>query len=142
MLLVVGHPGIGAGLEALLRIEDRYDTRRVQSVEQVRAGVDGWTADVALVDGVLVEIGRTEALAMPTIVLSGNAMDGARLASRLPAGRGWLRKDATADDLRRGIERALVRSRRGVPPRVALLVLLLLALAIIATLIVSVIARG
>ncbi len=90
MLLVVGHPGIGAGLEALLRIEERYDTRRVQSLEQVRAGVDGWTAD----------------------------------------------------DLRRGIERALVRSRRGVPPRVALLVLLLLALAIIATLIVSVIARG
>jgi DNA-binding NarL/FixJ family response regulator len=107
VLLVVGHPSIGAALEALLRIEDRYEVRRAQSLEQVISGLDGWVADLALVDGVLVPRGRTEVLPMPTIVLSGNPHDGRRLAQRFAAGRGWLRKDATAEEIRAAIDHAL-----------------------------------
>jgi DNA-binding NarL/FixJ family response regulator len=107
VLLVVGHPSIGAALETLLQIEDRYEVRRAQSLEVAGAGLEGWNADLALVDGVLVQTGRTEALTMPAIVLSGNAADGKRLSSRLTAGRGWLRKDATSDELRVAIDRAI-----------------------------------
>jgi len=105
----VGHPSIGAALEALLRIEDRYEVKRAQSLEQVASGLDGWVADIALVDGVLVPRGRTEVLAMPTIVLSGNSRDGRRLAERFAQGRGWLRKDATAGEIGGAIDRALTR---------------------------------
>ena len=81
--------------------------RRAQSLEQVASGLDGWSADLALVDGVLVPRGRIEVLPMPTIVLSGNPHDGRRLAERLAQGRGWLRKDATALEIRAAIDRAL-----------------------------------
>jgi len=129
VLLVVGHPTIGAALEALLRIEDRYEVRRAQSLEQIASGLDGWVADLALVDGVLVQRGRTEVLPMPTIVLSGNPRDGRRLSGRFAQGHGWLRKDATAEELRVAIDRALAPGAR----RWSLLVVLaLLLLAVIA----------
>ncbi len=131
VLLVVGHPSIGAALEALLRIEDRYEVRRAQSLEQVASGLDGWLADLALVDGVLVPNGRTEVLSMPTIVLSGNPHDGRRLAERFAHGRGWLRKDATAEEIRSAIDRALVRgARRWSAIVVAVLVLAVIVIAI------------
>ena len=107
ILLVVGHPSIGAALEALLRIEDRYEVRRAQSLEQVASGLEGWIADLALVDGVLVPTGRTDVLSMPTLVLSGNPHDGRRLAGRFAEGRGWLRKDATAEEIRAAIDHEL-----------------------------------
>ena len=132
VLLVVGHPSIGAALEALLRIEDRYEVRRAQSLEQVASGMDGWLADIVLVDGVLVPKGRTEVLPMPTIVLSGNPHDGRRLAERFAQGRGWLRKDATADEIRAAIDRALAPAALRWPARiiVAVVVLAVIALAI------------
>jgi AcrR family transcriptional regulator len=108
----VGHPSIGAALEALLRIEDRYEVRRAQSLEQVASGLDGWVADLALVDGVLVPRGRTEVLAMPTIVLSGNQRDGRMLSEAFAKGQGWLRKDATAEEIRAAIDRALAPGAR------------------------------
>jgi len=127
----VGHPSIGAALEALLRIEDRYEVRRAQSLEQVTSGLDGWLADLALVDGVLVPKGRIEVLTMPTIVLSGNPHDGRRLSERLPRGHGWLRKDATAEEIRTAIESALApRARRWSALIVAALVLAGIVIAI------------
>jgi DNA-binding NarL/FixJ family response regulator len=134
VLLVVGHPSIGAALEALLRIEDRYEVRRAQSLEQIASGLDGWVADVALVDGVLVQKGRTEVLPMPTIVLSGNPRDGRRLSARFARGQGWLRKDATADEIRAAIARALAPDgvRRWSTAAVAVVVALaLIAIAIV-----------
>jgi DNA-binding NarL/FixJ family response regulator len=116
VLLVVAHPGIGAALETLLRIEDRYEVRRAQSLDQVAAVLDGWPADLALVDGLLTQNGRTEALAMPAIVLTGNLGDGKRLSARLPEGRGWLRKDATAGELHATIDEAINRSGPRVTP--------------------------
>jgi DNA-binding NarL/FixJ family response regulator len=130
VLLVVGHPSIGAALEALLRIEDRYEVRRAQSLEQVVSSLDGWVADLALVDGVLVPKGRTEVLSMPTIVLSGNAQDGRRLSSRLADGRGWLRKDATAEEIRASIDRALASGARRWPVAVVAAVVLLAVVVI------------
>jgi hypothetical protein len=119
MLLIIGHPSIGSALETLLRIENRYDTKRVQSLDQVAPALESWDAGLALVDGVLLESGRTEGLAMPTIVLSGNPADGKRLATRLARPAGWLRKDATADELRFAVERALQRSAARRPTRAA-----------------------
>lgn len=106
--------------------------RRAQSLEQVASGLDGWLADLALVDGVLVPNGRTEVLSMPTIVLSGNPHDGRRLAERFAHGRGWLRKDATAEEIRGAIDRALVRGARrwSAAIVVAILVLALIVIAI------------
>ena len=49
---------------------------------------------------------------MPTIVLSGNPHDGRRLAQRFVNGQGWLRKDATAEEIRAAIDRALTRGVR------------------------------
>jgi DNA-binding NarL/FixJ family response regulator len=138
VLLVVGHPSIGAALEALLRIEDRYEVRRVQSLEQVTSGLDGWVADIALVDGVLVPKGRTEVLPMPTIVLSGNSRDGRRLAERFAQGRGWLRKDATAGEIAAAIDRVLTGGKW---PRSAAIVAALLVLVVIVVLIVWYLAR-
>lgn len=107
MLLVVGHPSIGAALEALLRIEDRYEVKRAQTLDQVAAGLDGWTPDLAIVDGVLAQSGRTGVVAVPTLVLSGDPQSGRRLAARFVDGRGWLRKDATAEEIQLAIDRAL-----------------------------------
>jgi DNA-binding NarL/FixJ family response regulator len=130
VLLVVGHPSIGAALEALLRIEDRYEVRRAQSLEQVALGLDDWTPDLALVDGVLVQKGRTEVLPMPTIVLSGNPLDGRRLSARFAQGQGWLRKDATAEEIRAAIDHALAPTLRRSPLSVVIGVLVLAATVI------------
>ncbi|TME64099.1 MAG: hypothetical protein E6I54_06070 [Chloroflexi bacterium] len=108
--------------------------RRAQSLEQVASGLDGWEADLALVDGVLVQRGRTEVLPMPTIVLSGNPRDGRRLSGLFAHGQGWLRKDATPDELRLAIDRALVSADRrwSVVVVVAVLVLAVIVVAIAA----------
>ena len=134
MLLIVGHPSIGAALETLLRIEGRYETRRVQSLDHLRtAEADRWAADLALVDGLL----------MPAIVLSGNETDGARLATGLPKGRGWLRKDATAEDLRIAIERALRPGARIRDMGKAKLALLAAAAALVTALaLAAIVVRG
>jgi hypothetical protein len=106
--------------------------RRAQSLEQVGSSLDGWVADLALVDGVLVPRGQTEVLPMPTIVLSGNPHDGRRLAQRFAKGQGWLRKDATAEEIRAAIDRAITpRVRRWSTAIVAaLLVLAVIVIAI------------
>lgn len=72
---------------------------------------------------------------MPTIVLSGNARDGSRLSGRFAQGQGWLRKDATAEELRAAIDRALVPAGR----RRSALILAAVAVALV--LIAIVIAR-
>jgi AcrR family transcriptional regulator len=130
VLLVVGHPSIGAALEALLRIEDRYEVRRAQSLEQVASAMEGWVADLAIVDGVLVPSGRTEVLPMRTIVLSGNPRDGLRLVERFAKGQGWLRKDATAVEIRAAIDRALAPAVRRWSAAIVLAVLVLAVIVI------------
>lgn len=67
-----------------------------------------WQPDVVLLDGVLVRDGERPRLGIPTVVLSGGAVDGEGLVRALePDARGWLRKDATADELGAALDRAL-----------------------------------
>jgi DNA-binding NarL/FixJ family response regulator len=95
VLLVVAHPVIGSGIETLLRLEQKYDVRRVTSASEAAALRD-WRPNVALIDGTLLSGGARIHLGSPTLVLSGTEADGRALLRRLPEGRGWLRKDATA----------------------------------------------
>jgi len=98
VLLVVGHPVIASGLEALLRLEGDYDVKRVASVSEA-ARSRAWGAQVALIDGTLLDGLSEVTLGAPAYVLSGSERDGRQLARKLDDGRGWLRKDATGAEL-------------------------------------------
>lgn len=100
---MVAHPVIGSGIETLLRLEERYDVRRVASATEAAALRD-WRPDVALVDGTLLNSGTRMHLGAPTLVLSGTEADGRALLRRLPEGRGWLRKDGTAAEFAKMID--------------------------------------
>jgi hypothetical protein len=118
----VGHPVVGAGLETLLRLERRYDVRRVGRFSDIDQQIAGWQPDVALVDGVLLQNSERPSLGVPTLVLSGNAVDGEALRGRLDDARGWLRKDPTLEELHAAIDRTLSPSPR-VRPATAFAVL-------------------
>lgn len=100
---MVAHPVIGSGIETLLRLEDRYDVRRVTSAAEAGA-LREWRPNVALIDGTLLSGGARIHLGSPTLVLSGTEADGRALLRRLPEGRGWLRKDATAAEFTKMID--------------------------------------
>jgi DNA-binding NarL/FixJ family response regulator len=140
VLLVVGHPSVGSALETLLRIEDRYEVRRVQSLADSGLDRNQWTPDVALVDGVLLGSTSVAALPVPTIVLSGNEADGARLLARVPDGRAWLRKDATAEDLREAVDRVVARP--ALPVRWLPFVVAVLALVVVIAIVALAVVRG
>jgi DNA-binding NarL/FixJ family response regulator len=132
VLLVVAHPVIGSGIETLLRLEDRYDVRRVASGAEA-AAIRDWRPDVALIDGTLLTSRPNIHLGSPTLVLSGTEADGRALLRRLPEGRGWLRKDATAAEFTKMIDGVVTSSA---PSQLALgtlgtTVLVLLVLAVI-----------
>ena len=100
---MIAHPVIGSGIETLLRLEERYDVRRVASAGEA-AAVRDWRPNVALIDGTLLSSGAPIHLGSPTLVLSGTEADGRALLRRLPEGRGWLRKDATAAEFTKMID--------------------------------------
>jgi DNA-binding NarL/FixJ family response regulator len=131
VLLVVAHPVIGSGIETLLRLEQRYDVRRVAGAAEA-AALREWRPNVALIDGTLLSGAARIHLGVPTLVLSGTEADGRALLRRLPEGRGWLRKDATAAEFAKSID-GLVG---GASSHVALgalgtIVLVLLVLAVV-----------
>ena len=134
MLLVVAHPVIGSGIETLLRLEKRYDLRRVGGAAEAAALRD-WRPDVALIDGTLLGSGARVHLGAPTLVLSGTEADGRALLRRLPEGRGWLRKDATAAEFVKmidGVTRPMSPATLGT---LGTIVLVLLVLAVLLLLI-------
>jgi hypothetical protein len=128
VLLVVAHPVIGSGIETLLRLEERYDVRRVASAAEA-GGLGDWRPNVALIDGTLLSGGTRVHLGSPTLVLSGTEADGRVLLRRLPEGRGWLRKDATAAEFAKMIDG--VASRPASQRALGTTVLVLLVLALI-----------
>src|SRR2546423_12688778 len=79
VLIVTPHPVIGAGIETVLRLEDLYDLRRVPNLSDGIVAASNWPADVALVDGVLLE-SHTADLGVPCYILSGDAESGERAA--------------------------------------------------------------
>jgi hypothetical protein len=131
----VAHPVIGSGIETLLRLERKYDIRRVASAAEA-AAIRDWRPNVALVDGTLLSGGARIHLGSPTLVLSGTEADGRALLRRLPEGRGWLRKDATAAELAKMIDGvASGQSSQTTLGTLGTLVLVLLALAVVLLLI-------
>jgi DNA-binding NarL/FixJ family response regulator len=134
VLLVIAHPVIGSGIETLLRLEKRYDLRRVGGAAEAAALRD-WRPDVALIDGTLLGSGARVHLGAPTLVLSGTEADGRALLRRLPEGRGWLRKDATAAEFVKmidGVTRPMSPATLGT---LGTIVLVLLVLAVLLLLI-------
>ncbi len=131
VLLVVAHPVIGSSIETLLRLEERYDVRRVASVAEASALRD-WRPDVALVDGTLLAGESRARVGAPALVLSGTEVDGRALVRRLDEGRGWLRKDATAAEFAKTIDSVV-----GSPPAsrtlgtLGALILVLLVLVVV-----------
>ena len=121
VLLIVAHPVVGAALETLLRLEERFETRRVGRLIDTPSLLAAWQPDVALVDGVLLQNGDRVRLGIPVVVLSGSAVDGEGLMHSLEDARGWLRKDATADELAASLEHALGRPGLVASPRIAAL---------------------
>lgn len=119
----------------MLRLEDLYDVRRVGSLGDGVEAAQSWPADAALVDGVLVE-GTPASLGVPSVVLSGDAESGQRLAGQLPGAKGWLPKDASPATLVGAIDDALGIVRVGGSARstmgllVAVLIVLLFVGAI------------
>lgn len=107
VLLIVAHPVVGAALDTLLRLDERFETRRVGRLIDTPSLLAVWRPDVALVDGVLLQNGDRVRLGIPVVVLSGSALDGEGLVRSLEDARGWLRKDATAEELGAALEHAL-----------------------------------
>jgi hypothetical protein len=123
---------VGAGLETLLRLEGRYEVRRVTRTSEIEASLAAWPPDVALVDGVLLQNGERPSFGVPTLVLSGNATDGEALRRSLEDGRGWLRKDPTPDELRAAIDRLSGPALAGIRVRRSVLIAVLAASGVIA----------
>jgi CheY-like chemotaxis protein len=135
VLVVTPHPVIGAGIETVLRLEDLYDVRRAGTLAEGVAQAQGWPADAALVDGVLIEEPSTE-IGVPCYVLSGDAESGERLAALVPTARGWLLKDAPPARLVQAIDDSLgiVRVGTGVRGILGLIVAVVIIVVFIAAL--------
>jgi DNA-binding NarL/FixJ family response regulator len=130
VLLVVAHPVIGSGIETLLRLEQKYDVKRVASANEA-AALREWRPNVALIDGTLLSSGARIHLGSPTLVLSGTEADARALLRRLPEGRGWLRKDATAAEFAKMIDGvANAQTTQTTLGTLGALVLVLLVLAV------------
>lgn len=128
---MIAHPVIGSGIETLLRLEERYEVRRVASAAEAAALRD-WRPSVALIDGTLLGGSANVHVGTPTLVLSGTEADGRALLRRLPEGRGWLRKDATAAEFAKMIDGVANRTTgQTTLGALGAVVLVLLALAVV-----------
>src|SRR2546423_15169187 len=133
VLIVTPHPVMGAGIETVLRLEELYDLRRVPNLSDGIVAASNWPADVALVDGVLLE-SHTADLGVPCYILSGDAESGDRLARELANARGWLPKDASPTRLTEAIDRAagIVRGRDDVRGTLGMVVAVVIVIAFLA----------
>lgn len=107
VLLVVSHPGVGAGIETILRLERRYEVRRAARLSEAVTFARGWPADLALVDSLLLRgVPRVE-LGVPALALAASATEAADAERALDQPRGWVAKDAASSDLVGAVERLL-----------------------------------
>ena len=121
---------VGAGLETLLRLEERFQVKRVPRLIDTPPLLADWRPDVALVDGVLLQDGDRPQLGIPAVVLSGNAADGEGMVRSLAGARGWLRKDATAEELCAALDHALDKRRLVTSVQIAGLAALLIGVLV------------
>jgi DNA-binding NarL/FixJ family response regulator len=110
VLLVVSHPTVGAGIEAILRLERRYDLRRATKLPDGLSLARSWPADVALVDTLLLRGGARADLGVPALVLAGSPAEATAAERSIDMPRGWVAKDAASADLVSAVERLLTGS--------------------------------
>jgi DNA-binding NarL/FixJ family response regulator len=139
VLLVVAHPVIASGIETLLRLDGDFDVKRVASLSEA-ASLREWGAQVALVDGTLLNAMSEARIGVPAYVLSGSERDGRQLSRKLDDSRGWLRKDATGNELVAAIDSVLRGETRnesglGTWGRVTVAILCVVVLALVAYLV-------
>ena len=120
VLLAVAHPRVGEGLETLLRLEGRYETRRTAKLGDAVALARSWPADIVVIDGALLPGEGVLALGRPALVLAGNDADGEARLARIEGAVGWLRSDATPAQLVSALDRALPAALEGVAGPLAL----------------------
>jgi DNA-binding NarL/FixJ family response regulator len=111
VLLVVGHPAVGGALESLLRLERRYEVKRLRGLAEATQAARTWLPHAVLLDAALVPRDGKVALAAPTLLLAGNESESATAAAALADPRGWLSKDAPAADLVTAVEHLLTGHR-------------------------------
>jgi DNA-binding NarL/FixJ family response regulator len=139
VLLVVAHPVIASGIETLLKLEGTFEVKRVASLTEA-ASLSDWAAQVALVDGTLLNGTTIARIGVPAYVLSGSERAGRQLSRSLDDPRGWLRKDATGAELVTAIESVLrgeTQDERGLGTlgRVTIIILGIVVLAVVAYLV-------
>ena len=110
VLLVVLHPSVGGAIETLLRLERRYDVRRVAKLSEAKSAARGWPADVALVDASILPRADRLILGVPAVILAGSDAEGERAERALDDPRGWVAKDAPVTELVASVERLLTTS--------------------------------
>ena len=120
VLLVVSHPAVGSGVETLLRLERRYDVRRVARLADAVRMARSWPADAALVDAAMIPRGDRLSLGVPAMVLAGAEAEGAPAVRSLDDPRGWVPKDAPAAELVAAVERLLTNATQGAAGSLAL----------------------
>jgi DNA-binding NarL/FixJ family response regulator len=135
VLIVTPHPVIGAGLEAVLRLEDLYELRRAGTLADGLAAVRDWPADAVLIDAILADQPGL-ALGVPAIVLAGDAERGERVVAQLAGAQGWLPKDSPPAALTASLDRALgiVRVRNDVKGTLGMVVAVVIVLGFLAAL--------
>jgi DNA-binding NarL/FixJ family response regulator len=107
VLLVVSHPGVGAAIETILRLERRFEIRRETKLGDALRTAGAWPADLAVLDEAVLSKGSQIPIAVPALVLATTAADGERAGGALPDFRGWIPKDATSQDVVAAVERLL-----------------------------------
>jgi DNA-binding NarL/FixJ family response regulator len=107
VLLVVSHPGVGAGIETILRLERRYEVKRATRLADAVSFARGWPADLALVDALLLRDEPRVELGIPSLALAASAAEAASAERALDQPRGWVAKDAASADLVSAVEHLL-----------------------------------
>jgi DNA-binding NarL/FixJ family response regulator len=120
VLLVVSHPGVGDGLETLLRLERRYEVRRATRLGEATQLARGWPADAAVVDASMLPRDGYAQLGIPALVLAGSEAESKAVSRALDDARGWLPKDALGADLVAAVEHLLTERSGAVAGPVAL----------------------
>jgi DNA-binding NarL/FixJ family response regulator len=105
----VSHPSVGAGIEAILRLERRYELRRASKLSEAVGAARRWRADLALVDALMLRADARADLGVPALVLAASAAEGTAAERTLDQPRGWVAKDASSADLVGAVERLLTQ---------------------------------
>jgi len=89
VLLVVGHPAVGGALESLLRLERRYEVRRLRALSEATGAARAWLPHAVVLDAALVPPEAKIPLEAPTLLLAASESESASASAALADPRGW-----------------------------------------------------